>query len=624
MTLSRRTGARAGIATVGAALTLGMLPPGAATTAAQGAVPPPARDAGPVGEADLDRWGRATWASFVAMTDEESGLPADVLAVDGTRSVETSTTNIGAYMWSAVVAEELGWIDRAELVDRMTTTLTTLTGMEVHEPSGQLFNWYDHRTGEKLTVWPPSGEPLTPILSSVDNGWLATGLRVVSDAVPEVAPLADDVYDDMDFGFYYQEDVNRLLFHVAPSTEEAPCCYDTLVSESRIASYVGIAEAQLPERHYFGLFRTFPDSCDFSFQEQRPVGDTQEYFGEQVFEGAYPYAGNQVVPGWGGSAFEDLMPALFVPEEDWAPGSWRINHPVTVASQQHHGLVEAAYGYWGFSPANIPTGGYREYGVEAVGMNPDGYASDDAETLVDLGFEGCEGREDTSIPTPDEYGGGVVTPHAAFLGLRYDTAGVLDNLRNLERDFPELVTEWGFRDSVNVGTGAISDGYLSLDQGIIVASIGNHLGGDVLREAFVGDDRLAERLRPVMAVEEFAAEPRSCTVTGTDGDDVLRGTPGDDVICGLGGDDEILGLGGDDVLYGDDGDDVVGGGTGDDVLYGGDGDDVLRGHRGDDVLSGGDASDVLRGGRGSDHGEGGGGDDRCSAEASNSCGGPSS
>ena len=26
--------------------------------------------------------------------------------------------------------------------------------------AGQFYNWYDHRTGEKLTVWPPSGEPL--------------------------------------------------------------------------------------------------------------------------------------------------------------------------------------------------------------------------------------------------------------------------------------------------------------------------------------------------------------------------------------------------------------------------------------------------------------------------------
>jgi hypothetical protein len=32
------------------------------------------------------------------------------LESDGTTSVQTSTTNIGAYMWSAVAAERLGFI----------------------------------------------------------------------------------------------------------------------------------------------------------------------------------------------------------------------------------------------------------------------------------------------------------------------------------------------------------------------------------------------------------------------------------------------------------------------------------------------------------------------------------
>ena len=52
------------------------------------------------------------------------------------------------------------------------------------------------------------------------------------------------------------------------------------------------------------------------------------------------------------------MPALFVPEEKWAPHSWGENHPLTVQAQIYHGMTEAGYGYWGFSPANRPEGGY--------------------------------------------------------------------------------------------------------------------------------------------------------------------------------------------------------------------------------------------------------------------------
>ena len=458
-------------------------------------------------EATLLRYATDTWAGFVAMTDEESGLPTDSLASDGTRAVQTSTTNIGAYMWTTVVAEALGLIDHEEAVWRLEQTLSTLETMERHEASGQYYNWYDHRTGEKLTEWPSSGDPLTPILSSVDNGWLATGLQVVSNTVPEVADRAGAIYDSMDFGFYYRPEVNRIAFHVAPDTGASPCCYDTIVSESRIASYIGIAKGELPAKEYFGAWRTFPATCDWSWHETQPVGFFATYLGVEVYEGAYPYEDFRVVPGWGGSMFEALMPALFVPEEKWGPRSWAVNHPLTITAQIHHGLVEAEYGYWGFSPANIPEGGYTEYGVDAIGMNPEGYKSNNDNTLVDRGFGDCPGREPQPDPAPSEYTNGVVTPHAAFLALRWAPDAVMENLANLENDF-DIYDRWGFRDTVNVDTGVVSNFYLSLDQGIIMAAIGNALAGDILRDAFATKD-VRKTLQPIINMETFNAGPRN-------------------------------------------------------------------------------------------------------------------
>ena len=158
----------------------------------------------------LQRYARNTWASFVAMTDPDSGLPADSLAADGTRSVQTSTTNIGAYMWSTLVAEQLGIIGHAEAVQRLTLTLGSLETMDRYWPGGQYYNWYDHRNGQVLRVWPPTGETVVPILSSVDNGWLATGLHVVANSVPELSARAKALFDGMDFGFYYRPDVKRI------------------------------------------------------------------------------------------------------------------------------------------------------------------------------------------------------------------------------------------------------------------------------------------------------------------------------------------------------------------------------------------------------------------------------
>jgi hypothetical protein len=185
---------RALVPILAAALLTGLLAPSApAGPAAAPAAPP----------GTLERYARDTWASFVAMVDQRSGLPTDQLHQDGSRDVQTSTTNIGAYLWSTLVAERLGLIGHREVVGRLSKTIATLERMERHLPSGQFYNWYDHRTGAKLTTWPPTGEPLTPILSSVDNGWLATGLHLVQRGVPELSPRAGALFDSMDFGFYY-------------------------------------------------------------------------------------------------------------------------------------------------------------------------------------------------------------------------------------------------------------------------------------------------------------------------------------------------------------------------------------------------------------------------------------
>jgi len=461
-------------------------------------------------DSTLQRYARDTWASLSAMTDPSSGLPADILNADGSTSVQTSTTNIGAYMWSAVAAQRLGLIGRDELVSRLSKTLTSLEHMERYQ--GHYYNWYDHHTGAKLTTWPPTGAPLTPILSSVDEGWLATGLKVVASSVPQLSSRAYALYRSIDFGFYYRANVNRIAFFYAPDTGESPCCYDTVVSESRISDYIGIAKGELPQKEYYGRWRSFPDTCDWSWQETKPFGVTRTYFGVNVFEGAYPYDGFKVTPSWGGSMFEALMPALFVPEEQWAPDSWRINHPLTVQAQIHHGLVDAGYGYWGFSPSNIPEGGYDAYGVDAIGMNPDGGYSNEDHTPVDRGFAGC--RAGTPDPPPSAYTNGVVTPHASFLALRYAPGAALENLARLAQ-IPGMYGKWGFRDSVNVQTKQPSGSYLSLDQGMIMAALGNALGGDMLRRAFATKD-IAAALKPVIGPEQFGADPGQCTITGSD------------------------------------------------------------------------------------------------------------
>jgi len=119
--------------------------------------------------------------------------------------------------------------------------LDSLEIMERHQPDGQYYNWYDINTLQKLAFGGP------PRLSSVDNGWLATGLKVVSTSVKDkgIAARAKAIYDSMDMGVfhrvvypggpgaddgsgnrggatYHDQHLDRILFHIEPSTGNNP------------------------------------------------------------------------------------------------------------------------------------------------------------------------------------------------------------------------------------------------------------------------------------------------------------------------------------------------------------------------------------------------------------------
>jgi hypothetical protein len=483
----------------------------------------------------LERYADATWKSFVKLVEPRTGLPADNIGgrlSQRTRSGYTSPTNIGMYLWATLAARDLDLIPRWEATLRIARTLRSVERLERHEPSGQFYNWYDPATLEKLTTWPePPHNPVNPFLSSVDNGWLASGLIMVANAVPLLRHRARALATSMDFGCYYDPlakgpDTPGLLrggfWRVgdepggAENFPRADYCgmgenvvytghhYGAFNTEPRIASYIGIGLGQIPAEHYFGGWRTFPDTCDWNWQEQQPVGEWRTYLGADVFEGTYRYDDQRLVPTWGGSMFEALMVPLVVPEEQWGPRSWGVNHPLYVESQIEYGLEEADYGYWGFSPASDPEGGYREYGVDAIGMDTSaglGYTSDH-DRLTDVIYPWDAPCSRDSRPITD-YGEGEVTPHAAFLALDFAPAAALANLAALEADFPGLYGRGGFKDSVNVATGQVADRYLALDQGMVIAAIANELLDDRLQSYLARSLRAS--LEPVMAMEQFGA-----------------------------------------------------------------------------------------------------------------------
>ncbi len=515
---------------LGAAGAVGILAVGSQGATAAPLAPTPLFEGQPAAGQALEptrvrQWAADTWHSLVAMADQRTGLPADNIGealTAGARSGYTSPTNIGGYLWSTIVARDLGLISRNECTARLLRTLVTLARMKHHDPSGMYYNWYDEATGGVITTWPTDGNRVYPFLSSVDNGWLGAALRVVVNGDRVAAPLAGRLLGRMRWDMFYDAAASRPggLIHggfydappppgsstfvgnhigVGPDVWYTNHHYDTTVSETRITTYLGIIAGQIPAKQYYALWRTFPNTCDWSWQESQAVGVTRTYFGLDVFEGAYVYRGMKIVPGWGGSMFEELMPDMFVPEATWAPNSWGVNHPLHVRAQREHGLVEAGYGYWGFSPSSDPFAGYREYGVDQLGLNPDGYFSDREMTNVDAGFGQCR----VGVNPHPTFGDGVVTPHASFLAMMHEPDTAYTNLVGIQ-DQLKAYGAGGFFDAVATRSGTIARRYLSLDQAMVMGSIGNVLAGDVVRRAFCGHDA-EPAIRPVIGIEQFGA-----------------------------------------------------------------------------------------------------------------------
>jgi len=450
--------------------------------------------------AELLRYANDTWRSFERLT-QPSGLPADSLPRDGggwgNPTMLTTPANIGAYLWSVLAAERLKLIGHGECRSRLERTLETLASMERH--NGFYLNDLDPRTGATLKISPFDASPRRPLVSSVDNAWLATALVMVTNVEPTLRPQAARLLEAMNFRFFYDpynavDPINhpgQLRVGYWADDRSFYGHYGMLNSEARIASYLGIARRQLPPEHFYRLYRTLPESL--GHQEQKPHGMTREYLGVKVYEGSYSYRGMQIVPSWGGSMFEALMVTLFVPEDHWAPRSWGLNHPLYVRAQIEHGLEDAHYGFWGFSPAASPSGGYEVYGVKALGTNLMGYLSYDLGGSIRPGLPPNPGGKDNH---------GIVTPHASFLALRYAPREAVANLRALTTRFP-IYSQFGFHDSVDVCAGVVTGCILAVDQGMIMAAIANELADDAMQHAF-SDGPVEQSVRPLIAMEEFS------------------------------------------------------------------------------------------------------------------------
>ena len=176
----------------------------------------------------------------------------------------------------------------------------------------------------------------------------ATEARSPVSAAVERYSVIDDLIDRcralavMDFEFLYDSSRNLLTIgYDVGERHRDPSCYDLLASEARLASFLLIAQGQVPQKHWFALGRLLTS-----------------------------HGGDVSLISWSGSMFEYLMPQLLMPSYP----NTLLAHTcrAAVARQIEYGRQRAVP--WGISEScyNATDASqvyqYRAFGVPGLGF----------------------------------------------------------------------------------------------------------------------------------------------------------------------------------------------------------------------------------------------------------------
>ncbi len=213
-------------------------------------------------------------------------LPPDNIQLSPVYDIayRTSPTNIGFYLVSLLAALDNGDIGKDTLCEKLEESLTTIERLEKY--NGNLYNWYDIKTlaviGEKYVSAVDSGN-FTVMLVALKQGLFE--LCEDSSRLVEIIKRIDKLIEETDLNIFY--DNRKCLFRIGlngQNGEPDKSCYDMLMSEARMTAYYAVASHTVPKRHWQSLNRTLTHK--------------KGYIG---------------MMSWSGTAFEYLMPQLFLP-----------------------------------------------------------------------------------------------------------------------------------------------------------------------------------------------------------------------------------------------------------------------------------------------------------------------
>ena len=323
--------------------------------------------------------------------------------------MKTSPTLIGLGLVMTVLLRDHGVLtpnDAQRLAARM---LDQLEPIERHD--GFWCTWYDLSDVRGV----PAPSPHLPhFVSSVDNGNLTTALHIAETAfaASDLGARAEALLQGQDYRRFLNPGNGLVNLGWSPENgAPSPFDYGTLNSEARLAALLSLRDGA-------------PASV-WTAMDASPL--------------SVPDGQGRIVPimaAWGGSLFETLMvePLLngaATTSPVWAENARRMLSLHAAAAEQRGWTV------WGWSPAFDVFGAYREFGVPA------------------LAAAGPAGG----------YPMGEASPYSAALGLRFAPDLVADNLARMRALNPDVYhPEFGYRDSIDPQTGAVSPVVSGLDK----------------------------------------------------------------------------------------------------------------------------------------------------------------
>ncbi len=281
-------------------------------------------------------------------------------------------------------------------------------------------------------VWSAGREKHADILKDIRNEFrkIYSYAYSLSQKFKEIETFIDDYLENVDFSCLFDEKKKLLTIGLnAKNNKKSANCYDMLMSEARLTSFIGIALNKLPAEHWFKLSR------QYTRIDNKPL-----------------------CLSWSGTMFEYLMPDIFIlPSKD----SMLYNSSfLQVLAQMEY---KSKNGIWGISESafnNLDRS--REYSYKAFGIPVSAISSFKTEK--------------------------VFSPYSTMLAIEYAHRECMDNIIRLVEN--GVMGKLGFYEAIDYKrlkgeAGAVVYSHMAHHSGMSLCALTNYFYDGFIRKAFL-------------------------------------------------------------------------------------------------------------------------------------------